>query len=416
MNEFCINNESKPNLTDEGVSVRDLLSLLDENDALSNALLKALEINSVIDDFISITGAQKLVTIQKNINEKFYKEDFKSSLNDLDFFVDENKFMLKFSNLCKSSYLSRLGLESINSTLIYSSKSDFFSWFYAMDKYANELIKSGLSDILNYNLDLFRQKKIGTKERKYRILHDLKNNMFYVRAITSLDRYNNYDNNITIVVGLISLHKKSKFSKQLFSINRIEYNESYIRIYFEENCEKELEGIGTVKNLIEVSNDEVKREALKFDAVSNIKFIDSNNKLQEIIIQPSSSIHPKFRTNILSIAHSLSPNKFIEKLNDIENSTIIHDKLFKLIETVSEIKDHNQILFLVKEIVKNARHESFKQYRNKVQKIIEQSFVRNLIDLLTLFKKIELVTENDIEASEYVRYLIYQSLIERKKQ
>lgn len=66
--------------------------------------------------------------------------------------------------------------------------------------------------------------------------------------------------------------------------------------------------------------------------------------------------------------------------------------------------------------VKNARSESFKKHRDVIQKIIDTHVVDNMIQLLTLFKKLELVTENDIEASEYVRYIIYQSLIERKKQ
>ena len=65
-------------------------------------------------------------------------------------------------------------------------------------------------------------------------------------------------------------------------------------------------------------------------------------------------------------------------------------------------------------MVKNARDESFKKHKNKVQKIIDTHVVDNMIQLLSLFKKIELVTENDIEASEYVRYIIYETLIERK--
>jgi hypothetical protein len=285
-----------------------------------------------------------------------------------------------------------------------------------MDKYANELIKSGLGDILLHNLDLLRQKEIGSKERKYRILQDLNDKQLYVRAIISLDRYNNYDNNITIVIALLSLHKKMKEAEVIYALNRIEYNESYMRIFFEEESKRELEGLGFVKNVIEVSNDEVKREALKFDAISNIEFVDSENNFQEIVVQPSSSRskRPKIKTNILAIAHSLSPNKFVEKLTEIDNSVKIHNDLFELINGISKISNPVQIMFLVKDMVKRAKNESFKKHRGKIQKIIDTHIVDNMIQLLTLFKKLELVTENDIEASEYVRFIIYEALVERR--
>ncbi len=416
MAEFTIKNVSKSKLTDEGVSVKDLLELLNEEDELNKALLKALNVDDLKDDFIEISGANQLVTIQKGINKGFYKEDFISSLNNIDImYNDDDKLTFCFTDLSKSEYFSQLNLSSIDAAPIYSSKSDFFSWLYGMDKYANELIKNGLGDILSQNLNLLREQEIGNKERKYRMLQSLNSKQFYVRAIISLDRYNNYDNNITIVTALLSLHKKMKESGVIYALNRIEYSESHMRIFFEEEEKRELEGLGFVKNIIEVSNDEVKREALKFDAIGNIEFIDSDNNPQEILIQPSFSNRPKVKTNILAIAHSLSPNKFIEKLSEIDNSVQIHNDLFELINGISKITNPRQIIFLVKEKVKNARDENFKRHRDKIQTIIGTHVVDNMIQLLTLFKKIELVTENDIEASEYIRYIIYESLIERRK-
>ena len=413
--EFNIKSVSKSKLIEEGISVKQLLELLDMKDELNIALVKALNIDTLKDDFINIAGAKQLVDIQKEINKRYYKEDFVSSLENIVVSKDDNKLTFCFTELSKSEYFSQLNLPSMESTPLYSSKNDFFSGLYGIDKYANELIKVGLHDILSLNLDLLRQQEVGKKERKFRILQDLNNKQFYVRAIISLDRYNNYDNNITIVTALLSLHKKTKESGVVYALNRIEYNESYMRMFFEEADKMTLDGLGFVKNVIEVSNDEVKREALKFEAVSNIEFVDSENNIQELIIQPSSSKNPKVKTNILAATHSLSPKRFVEKLGEIDNSVKIHDQLFELISEISKIQNPAQIIFLVKEIVKNARKESFSKYRNGIQKIIDTHVVDNMIQLLTLFKKMELVTENDIEASEYVRYIIYQSLIEKKK-
>ncbi|HBX46512.1 hypothetical protein [Limibacterium fermenti] len=415
MTDFTINNVSKSKLTDKGITVKELLKLLNEDDDLTKAFLKALKIDNLKDDFIKISGANKLVSIQKEINEKFHKEDLESSLNNIVVHDDDNKLTFCFTDLSKSENLSQLKLSSIDTIPKYSSKSDFFSWLYGMDKYAKTLMNNGLSSILLYNLDLLRQEEIGSKGRKYRILQDLTTQQFYVRAIISLDRYNNYDNNITIVAALLSLHKKMQELELVYNLNRIEYNESYIRIFFEEEGKRELKGLGFVKNIIAVSNDEVKREALKFDAIGSIEFVDSEHITREIMIQPSFSHNPKVKTNILAIAHSLSPKKFVEKLAEVDNSIKIHDELFELINEISKIRKPQEILFLVKGKVERAKDESFKKHRTKIQQIIESHLVENMIQLLTLFKKLELVTENDIEASEYIRYIIYESLIERRK-
>lgn len=65
-------------------------------------------------------------------------------------------------------------------------------------------------------------------------------------------------------------------------------------------------------------------------------------------------------------------------------------------------------------MVKNARDESFEKHKNKLQNIIDNHVVDNMIQLLSLFKKMEPVTENDIDTTDYLRYIIYEALIERK--
>lgn len=403
----------KSQLEDDGVSVSELLKLLNLDDNLTINLLESLDLKRFVNDFIKISGASSLVQAQKTINIAYHKEDLASSLQDITV-NNEEDFTLQFHNLNSSEYLSQLNIPYLTTKTKYSSRNDFFSWYYGMDKYASELMRNGLDSILYQNIELLKESNIAEQKRKYRILHDLNKDEFFVRAIISLDRYNNYDNNITILIALLSLHKKMQEENITYSLNRVEYNESYMKIFFEEDNKKKLGDLGYVKNIIQVSNDEVKREALKFEAISNIEFIDSETNQQEIIIQSSFSKRPKIKTNILAIAHSLSPDKLAEKLEEIGNSVKIHEELFKLISDISKIKDPLQIIHLVKELVKNARDENFKAHRIKIQNIIETHVVDNMIQLLTLFSKMELITENDIEASEYVRYIIYQSLIEKK--
>lgn len=47
-------------------------------------------------------------------------------------------------------------------------------------------MKNGLARILYENIELLKESDIAEEQRKYRILHDLNTNEFYVRAIISL--------------------------------------------------------------------------------------------------------------------------------------------------------------------------------------------------------------------------------------
>ena len=69
--------------------------------------------------------------------------------------------------------------------------------------------------------------------------------------------------------------------------------------------------------------------------------------------------------------------------------------------------------FLLKRKVESAKGDSIKRYKKQILDTLNES-TSNIIQLLTLFKKIELIANEDIDAIEYIRYIVYQALIDRK--
>lgn len=391
--------------SDEGIKVSELITLVEGNPLMSE-IFNLIDIESIKDDYIQIAGAKKLVKRQELINQRYYKEDLKSDLNNITLY-SENDFAINFNDISENEYFKDLGINQITTTPIYSATSDFFSELYQMDRYANKLIKDGYKNIVEENLNMLKQ--IHSFTKKFRILHDKTDDLFYLRAIISLNNYYNYDNNIAIVIALLSLHKEMKKSDVRYKLRICEYNESFIRMFFESSEATKLQNIGYVKNLIEVSNDEIKREALKFNGVCYISFKDSNNEDSELfIIRPQ-----EIKSRIISIKHNVLPKTAIEELANIGNARNIHADLFEDISTITEIKSPEQIKFLLKRKVELAKGEHIKKYKNQILERLSQS-VSNIIQLLTLFKKIELLANEDIDAIEYIRYIIYQSLIEKK--
>lgn len=390
---------------DQGIKVSELIALVDNN-PLAQEIFKLLNIDSIKNEYIHISGANRLVKMQKTINKRYHKEDLVSSLNDITLYT-KNDFSINFNNLVDNQYLKDIGLSQISTTPIYSATSDFFSELYQMDKYANKLIRDGYKDIVEMNLEML--KKIQTLTKKFRLLHDHEENLFYLRAIVSLSNYYNYDNNFTIVITLLILHAETKNKKIEYRVKVCEYNESFIRIYLESSEATELKNIGCVRNLIEVSNDEIKREALKFTGVCYISFKDINEEENELfIVRPQ-----EIKSRILSVKHNVLPKTAIEELTSISNAGKIHANLFEDISKITQIKSPEQIKFLLKRKVELAKNDSIKRYKKQMLDSLNQS-VSNIIQLLSLFKKIELIANEDIDAIEYIRYIIYQALIDKK--
>lgn len=386
---------------DKGVELNKLLDLIKDNDYYED-IVRLLDIDEIEDSFINIEGASTLVDTMQGIRKRYKKIDLVSKLKDIDLYDDDDKFSINFDDLSNNEYFKDLGKDRLITSPIYSAKNNFFRNMFQMDKYANSLIASGYSDLVKENLKLIKTKK--DYKNKYRILHDLEDDSFYLRTITSTGRYYDYDNNIAVVIGLITLCREQRKTDYVYKLSSCDYNESYISMYFESSELKELGNIGFVKNLILISNDEIKRESLKFIGVCSI--CTNNNK--EIYLQPDNI---KFK--ILLIPHSQVPMNAISQLTKIENTKKIHDELYNDISKISNIKNPETIKYLIIDKVKKAKNSSIKVIKSNILSELN-AHVSTVIELLELFNKINLIVSDDIPAKEYLRFIQYQALINRK--
>lgn len=389
--------------SDTGVNFSELVELL-EGHELKEQILEQIDYESYKDQFITVPGAKTLVNAQKIINKRFKKEDLIHKINETSIYKDE-VFTINFPNLTSSPYLSDIMKNGVLQTEpIYSSQRDFFAELYGMDKYAGNLIKNGQRNIVEYNVNAIQN--IVDKKKKFRILHDLSDDTFYLRAITSSGNYFNYDNNITIVVALFALHNEMLENDISYSLSKCEYNESFIRIFFKSNAIKELKDIGHINYLVEISNDEIKREALKFSGICSIMFGKNNEK--EIFIQPK-----EIKSKVFSIKHNQTPENAIKELTNFGKIEEVHDSITKDILKIVTIKNPDQIKHLVKTKVENALNQDIKAYKFDILNELK-NHIDTVVKLLDTFHKIELLAGEDINAIEYIRYIFYQSLIERR--
>lgn len=389
---------------DNGIEVDKLLTLIEESKYLEE-IKSYFEVSKLKDQFISIKGASTLFTILKSMDLRYKKIDLRSNLRDIQFDY-EKEFGLVFNNLRESEYFSETKREIIKAIPIHSGERDFFQNLYSIDKYAASLLKNGYRDILDQNLESLKSKEEHI--RRYRLIHDTKEDEFYLRAIISEDRYFNYNNNIAFVIALLKLHYESLNSDTKYEIAFSEFNESAIRVYFNTTELKSIEGVGYLQNTIQVSNDEIKKEALKFSTVASILFKDKNEEEENLYIKPKD-----VKSKVLSITHGTGPKKAFDNLNDFTRSSEIFENLYQDVKKVSKIKDHGQILHLVRIKIENSNTEEIKKRKDDMKKFLLVE-IKTTTQLLEVFNKLIMLEGLEIDGKEYLRYLIYEALIDRK--
>lgn len=398
-----LNNESFSQ-GDKGIRVNKLLTLIEDSPYFDD-ILKYFNIDSDNDELIQIKGANTLFTVIKSLNKKYSKVDLISNLKNIHFNYSDG-FSIDFSDLTLDGYFDEYSKDTISAKPIHSGERDFFSNLYDIDKYAGKLITKGYGDILDQNLELLKTKEEHV--RKYRLLHDIDEDTFYLRAIVSEGRYYNYDNSLTLVIALLKLYFETKLSGANYFLDSCEFNESFIRIFFKTSEKKELKGVGFLENTLQVSNDEIKREALRFSNVCSISFKDAEDNDQAIFIKPKD-----IKSRVLSIPHGTGPDKAFKKLEGFTKSKEIFQTMFDEIKSISKIKDHNQIVHLVRTKIENSTTEDIKRNKQEFNKMLLRD-IKSTTQLLDTFNKLMLLEGLEIDAKEYLRYLIYEALVERK--
>jgi len=388
---------------DTGIKISNLLTLIEDNENY-DSILEYFDIKSDSQEFISVAGARTIFTVLKASGRRFKKIDLTSNLKNITL-NHKNDFRIKFNHITDNEYISAIADDYILATPIHSGERDFFSNLYDLDKYAKTLLSKGFGDILDKNLDLLKEKDEHIK--RYRLIHDTEDGEFYLRAIISEDRYYDYNNNVTLVIALLKLHFETNKTGIKYSLHSCEYNESFIRLFFKTSEYKELKGVGKLENILQVSNDEIKREALRFSNICSIIYNKDNDE-QRIFIKPKD-----IKSKVLSIPHGTGPNSAFKRLSGFVKSEQIFDTIFNDIKSINKIKDHNQIVHLVRSKIENSNTEEIKRNKEEFKKILLKD-IKTTIDLLDTFNKLTLLEGLEIDAKEYLRYLIYEVLVGRK--
>ncbi|WKD86308.1 hypothetical protein KCTC32516_01678 [Polaribacter huanghezhanensis] len=397
-------------LEDEGVKVKDVLKLI-EKTGFEEELFKVFDLESIKNEFIEVPGASTLVHAILNIENRLKKIDITAQLKDVKTvgFTDENQALLEIANIENEELLKLFRKDLIDFETTYSVKADYFNQLYDMNKYLSFLLNKEYRDIVNNNIDMLEEKnKENEDEKVFKTVIDNKKNR-YVRAIVS-KRYKDYNIPFSVFVTLIQLHSLNKNKNLSFSVSKFSLTDSEIRVEFKNEKEYDFFDKSKVSFSLVLTNDEIKRDAVKLKGLFSINFDDVNAYLN-----PNEG-----NTNIMSFKHGVKVDNVKQKLSSLGfdilefvNGTLDDLKFVKRVNTSTTILEIQDRLI---QKVDNARDKNFLPLKEEVKKRLLLKKVDNLFDLLSLVDKVdEVFSDEYIQAQDYWRYKVYQTLVKRGK-
>ncbi|WP_318310041.1 hypothetical protein [Flagellimonas crocea] len=383
------------------IKVEKLLGLLYEH-PYKDDLMKSLNVEPIMDDYITIDYVDTIYSKVKKILTKYRRFNILAQTKHIDVFeksIDGDDDIVFFFEEYAEDGVVGNKLEAIS---IYGAKNSFLDE-YAMTKYANNLYKIGQSELAHYNVQYFKSLASVSdeynKERNYRLLSDGEN--VFVRGIVSTQRYHEYGVDFAFVVAMLVLHENMKQNKGVeYEIRSAALNESKLDMIIVEKHTHDAGSFGHVSTAIKVSTNDLGNGSLNF---TNVVRVLQKNQRGVYLIPRRDTI---FENDPLIIPHSKKPENVFPMLNDMGFILNTSKDFVQELKSIKTIKNPDELRIKILFKLNNSR-SSFKDI-----KTLSDIFRRRIDNEISNFSKLlemcnkaeELNMEYDLK--EKLRYII----------
>lgn len=385
------------------LKISDCIELISESEFKPD-LFKLFDIDKIKDQIVPIQGLSEVVKSIIYRDKKYEKIDITSHISNTA--CVKNDHDSNISLLFKK--VPSLGDNSILAEAIYNTKKEYLEGGYKLDKFANFCIVHDCFHLVTENIESLNDKFKDSDShlKNYRLLKN-DDGQYFVRAITSVNSYHDYNIRFSLFVTIIALSQLIKQNDESFQITRCEYSESFIRLFVKKNTTVKLTGIGELSFVLEMSNDEIKREAFKFSGLFNLSMID-NGKQRNLYLKPK-----KIKTKLISIKHNFKPETVISSLKGL--SDFIKNAESEMIEDIKDlhkVSNPDLLRFALLRRIERSSNSELGVYKDTIQKELNKKIYK-ISELLILMDKVDEVVI-DLEVKEYLRYLFYDILMTKK--
>lgn len=393
---------------DKGLLVKEAIELV-KNSIYIEEIMDTFNLSEIENEFIEVPGARKLVETVLAMEEQVIKLDLDTPLNKLRCkkLTESGQAVLEIAEIEDEEARRILKSDMIKAETRYSVRADYFNGLYDIDKYISFLLKKGYNDIIDANINMLEKKNEDENNRKSLRLILNGDERPLIRALTSTDRYKDYNIRFSVFVTLMQLHKLNKNNEESFRVNYFSLTESEVKVIFKQLKTYKFVDDSKLSFALELTNDEIKREAVRLKGVYSISV--KNGK--DVYLKPEEGT-----STILSFNHSLNIGTVGSKLSEL------HQKIKSFLDETMEdfkfsknVKNPDDIrLHLVSKVIRS-REKEFQKYKSEILNTLSNriSTIFQLLDVVGVVD--DIIKDEDIQAKDFWQYKLYQALVEDLK-
>lgn len=400
------------------ISMRQAVAILSQDNEFTEEVLRCFSINpddpNQMIQPLSVGNAKALLDDLALLDSQDWKVDVATELHNIDLEkVLENDYALfhlygiKDEALIKAVRADHLQVESR-----YSARSNILD-YYDFSKFVS-FLHSHQMDSFARSIWEQLQKSIRDEIRcSARLLYHKEEGKYYLRAVTSEQRYKNYGINFSVLVALLAIDSYAKSNDDIVFIDRYSVDDSTIDLSFQFSRQVNLgKGMSLSLNLL-LNNDEIRQSAVSMNAMFKVQYDKEGNS---IYLKPNSYEvkHGQYITDMLTYTHAMKVSTVYEK---IQTLPVLITKYIQQVkdnaETILTIKDPQIIKEHLLRKVQKARKEEFAIFKESViQKLISIE-VKTVFDLFEALRSVDELFGDDIRSRSFWREKLYETLINR---
>lgn len=408
----------KENNSDSFITQKKLLRLL-ENSSFRETLMSLFQINEEGSEVIQVGNSRPLIEAMLQLDEECEKTDIRVKIKNIQLkkMLEEEKAIFEVFHIADESIVKKTKSDKLEVETAYSAKHDLLD-YYNFSKFANYCRDQDYPDLIDIIKNYLKKKNMDNGDPKsLRLLYKKEENKFYLRAVTSVDVYQDFGLNFSVFVALIALSRYSLETKNEVFIDKFIVDDSTIYVSFTLSGEQPVDkNLSLSFNLI-LENDEIKNNAVTFNGIFKLKYRDGG-KETEIFIKPKGmkKDEASYPVDLLSYRHTGNPESVFNKLKELP--TLIEHFTKQVIEDavkISQIKNTKDVRKHLAGKIRRARSSEFQKYKTPVFKKLMAMTIDNTFNLFEVFREIEDLFENDdVLSRDYWRTKLYESLVEKK--
>lgn len=405
--------------TESFVSSNDLLKLLEKRNEFKDDLLRIFNIDENKIEVFQIGNSKQLILSLIRLDSLCDKIDISKKIKDIHLFkmLEAEKATFEIFSIEDNEILSANKSDLLTAETRYSAKHDLLD-LYNFSKFANYCRDKEYEDLIDIiKKHLVAKNKDNNNQINLRLIHKLDENIFFIRAITSIHGYRDYGLNFSVFVALIALGRYVTKSKSEIFIDHYSVNDSEIYVSFRLSKVVKLNENLTLSISLVLENDEIKRSAVSFNGVCKLTYLDKNKK-SEIYIKPKGlkKEGKSYAVDLLTYSHRGSVAKVYEKIEELPK--VIEEFISQVSQDaprISSIKEPDDVRKFIANKVKYSKKKEFQVYKERVFKKLMKISVDNTFNLFELLREVEdLFEHEDIVSRDFWRLKLYEALIEKE--